>query len=383
MEWVEVTGRSVAEAKDKALDYLGVDEALAEFEVLEEPRIGLFRRVKGEARVRARIKPTHPRPKAERRDRRRGRARPGGRDEGSGVEDRPAGTEGDRGAGGDRAKGAERPVRADRDRERRPRTSRPARGEGGRSADAGAAPDAVEGVGPRAATGRRRRPDAGRDAELAPSDRPAGSTVDDASHGVEGRGPVAVTPASGSDPGPQSAPDEPDPREEALSAMSDEDRNEAATDDGRQTEHAVDFLTGLVDAFGLPATVTSASVDELYDEVRVEGADLGLLIGQRAATLDAVQELSRVVAQRRSGGRGESRLRVDIGGYRQRRREALERFAIKLAEEVKASGVVKALEPMSSADRKVVHDIVGTLEGVSTLSEGEDPRRRVVIVPAE
>jgi spoIIIJ-associated protein len=160
-----------------------------------------------------------------------------------------------------------------------------------------------------------------------------------------------------------------------------EDRVESPADDGRQTEHAVEFLTGLVAAFGLDATVESLEVDEHYDEVRVSGADLGLLIGQRAATLDSVQELTRVVAQRRAGGRGESRLRVDVAGYRQRRREALERFARGLAEEVARTGVVKALEPMNSADRKVVHDVVGTMDGVSTLSEGEDPRRRVVIVP--
>ncbi len=163
--------------------------------------------------------------------------------------------------------------------------------------------------------------------------------------------------------------------------VNDETRDQVSSDDGRQTEHAVDFVRGLVDAFGVTATVGSVTVDDHYDEVQVTGADLGMLIGPKAAVLDAVQELARVVAQRRSGGRGESRLRIDIGGYRQRRREALERFAVKLAEEVQRSGVAKALEPMNSADRKVVHDIVGTLDGVATLSEGEDPRRRVVIVP--
>ena len=70
MEWVETTGKTVEEAKDAALDQLGVDEQDAEFEVLEEPRAGLFGRTRGEARVRARIRPTQPRPKAERRDRR-------------------------------------------------------------------------------------------------------------------------------------------------------------------------------------------------------------------------------------------------------------------------------------------------------------------------
>ena len=71
MEWVETTAKTVDEAKELALDQLGVDEADAEFEVLEEPRPGLFGRTRGEARVRARVRPTRPRPKMERRDRRR------------------------------------------------------------------------------------------------------------------------------------------------------------------------------------------------------------------------------------------------------------------------------------------------------------------------
>src|SRR5690606_40944820 len=70
MEWVETTGKTVDEAKDLALDQLGVDEHDAEFEVLEEPRPGLFGRMRGEARVRARVRPTQPRPKVDRRDRR-------------------------------------------------------------------------------------------------------------------------------------------------------------------------------------------------------------------------------------------------------------------------------------------------------------------------
>ena len=71
MEWVTTTGRSLAEAKERALDQLGVAEDDAEFEILDEPRPGLFGRVRGEARVRARVRPTQPRPKADRRDRRR------------------------------------------------------------------------------------------------------------------------------------------------------------------------------------------------------------------------------------------------------------------------------------------------------------------------
>lgn len=353
MEWVEVTAKTVAEAKDKALDYLGVDEAQAEFEVLEEPRVGFLKRLKGEARVRARIKPTVPRPKAERRDRKRGRSREGagpGRSDSS----RGEGTRGERpaGEGDDTARGPRRTAGSTSGTPGR-------RGEGGGRAGGGRS------------GGQRHQADDARTG----GDGPSQSETE---AGAEVAAPTVGRIAPQSAP----APDEPASREEPMSTMSDEERTEAPTDDGRQTEHAVDFLTGLVAAFGVEATVTSSTVDEHYDEVRIDGQDLGLLIGQRALTLDSVQELARVVAQRRSGGRGESRLRVDIGGYRQRRREALERFARQLADEVKESGKVKALEPMNSADRKVVHDVVGTIEGVATLSEGEDPRRRVVIVPA-
>jgi len=335
VEWVEVTAKTVAEAKDKTLDYLGVDETQAEFEVVEEPRVGLFRRVKGEARVRARIKPSSPRPKAERRDRKR-RSRDGSRESGR------AEAKDDQGS---RRSGESRDNRSDR---------------GGRGGSERR----------RDGDGETRRPAR----SAAATDRTDERSVPRSDEQPRGR---STTPPPQAAP----APVERTKREEALSEMNEDEQVSGVADDGRQTEYAVEFVSGLVGAFGLTATVTSATVDEHYDEVRVSGSDLGILIGPRAGALDAVQELTRVVAQRRSGGRGESRLRVDIGGYRQRRREALERFVIKIADEVRATGTVKALEPMNSADRKVVHDVVGTLEGVATRSEGEDPRRRVVIVP--
>src|SRR6476620_7483388 len=99
MEWVETTGRTTEEAKDHALDQLGVDESDAEFEILEEPRPGLFGRIRGEARVRARVRPTAPRPKVERRDRRDRRPKDKSRSADtttpqSNGDDRPAGAEG-------------------------------------------------------------------------------------------------------------------------------------------------------------------------------------------------------------------------------------------------------------------------------------------------
>src|ERR1700741_3402124 len=85
MEWVETTGRTIEEAKGAALDQLGVDEHDAEFEIVEEPKFGLFGRLRAEARVRARVRPTTPRPKDDRRDRRKRKPR-SGTDEAAGVE---------------------------------------------------------------------------------------------------------------------------------------------------------------------------------------------------------------------------------------------------------------------------------------------------------
>ena len=141
------------------------------------------------------------------------------------------------------------------------------------------------------------------------------------------------------------------------------------------------FLEGLVDAFDLDATFAEDRVDDETIELKVQGDDLGLLIGPKGQTLQSVQELARTVVQRQATGTHHGRVRIDIGGYRERRREALERFARQVAAVVAASGVAKALEPMHPADRKVVHDTVNDIEGVGTTSEGEEPRRRVVIVP--
>ncbi|HVE18015.1 MAG TPA: R3H domain-containing nucleic acid-binding protein, partial [Ilumatobacteraceae bacterium] len=145
-------------------------------------------------------------------------------------------------------------------------------------------------------------------------------------------------------------------------------------------DEARKFIDELVAAFAF--TGTTELIEDGDDlEVRVHGENLGLLVGPRGTTLQAVQDLARVASQRRLGDH-DTRLRVDIGGYRQRRKEALDRFAVQMAEEVKQSGVARVLEPMSSADRKIVHDALSEVEGIGTRSEGDDPYRRVVITPA-
>jgi spoIIIJ-associated protein len=147
-----------------------------------------------------------------------------------------------------------------------------------------------------------------------------------------------------------------------------------------QAETAESFTRGLVEAFGAAAAVETRIDDEDTVVVEVTGDNLGLLVGPRGATLAAMEELVRTVVQRHTGGHG-VRINVDVGGYRSKRREALTNFSRDLAGKVLETGQEQALEPMSAADRKVVHDALAEMDGVTTGSEGEDPRRRVVIRP--
>ena len=158
------------------------------------------------------------------------------------------------------------------------------------------------------------------------------------------------------------------------------DAQESGADAGEVGE---EFLRGLVAAFGMDGSVARNVLDDGDTiELAVEGRDVGMLIGPRGQTLSAIQELTRTVVQRRAAD-GQPRIVVDVAGYRKDRREALERFTREVAAQVVSTGVVRVLEPMPPADRKVVHDTVNTIEGVSTTSEGEEPRRRVVIQPTE
>ena len=150
-----------------------------------------------------------------------------------------------------------------------------------------------------------------------------------------------------------------------------------------QTRVATDFLSGVLERFELVGSVAADPEPAEDDaiEIAVTGEGLGLLVGQKGVTLNALQELTRTVVQRSSDGAKTERLRVDVAGYRERRRAALQDFARKIASDVVESGEEKILEPMGPADRKVVHDTVNEMDGVETGSEGEEPRRRVVIRP--
>lgn len=143
-----------------------------------------------------------------------------------------------------------------------------------------------------------------------------------------------------------------------------------------------EFLRGLLDSFGRSdATISVSVLEENTLGAAIDGSELGLLVGQKGATLQSLQELVRSMVQRRFVGQAHARVRVDVAGYRERRRQALERFTAEVAAGVRESGVAKALDPMGPPDRKVVHDAVNEIEGVETVSEGEDDDRHVVIRP--
>ena len=144
-----------------------------------------------------------------------------------------------------------------------------------------------------------------------------------------------------------------------------------------QAAAAEEFTRGLVEAFDLGGTVSTVIDDDVVT-VQVDGENLGLLVGPKGATLHAIEELVRTVVQRQTDGHG-VRIHVDVAGYRAKRRVALEGFTKKLVDKVLETGKAQALEPMSAADRKVVHDTAATFDGIMTESDGEEPRRRVVI----
>lgn len=298
MEWIETTAKSVEEAKDLALDRLGVDEQEAEFEILEEPRQGIFGRLKGEARIRARVAPVQARAKIERRDRRRG--------------------------------------------------------------------------GPRSSEGRSRQSSESSRDTSPTRDATKTEGREETSEGRLEEAPARVA-ANGNKQAQPAVHDS-----ESTNVMDTTDQEIDLTVD-EQADIIKDFLGGLLSAFDLDGEIVSEKVDEDTVEIDIQGEKLGILIGPRGNTLQAMYDLSRTVTQRRASGRHEGRVRLDVAGYRLRRREALEDFVSKTCEAVLETGISKVLEPMSSVDRKIVHDTATAIEGITTSSEGDEPRRRVVI----
>jgi spoIIIJ-associated protein len=146
----------------------------------------------------------------------------------------------------------------------------------------------------------------------------------------------------------------------------------------REGDIAADYLEVLLDIADMDGDI-DIDVEGDRAAVSVVGAGLDKLIGSGGSTLDALQELTRLAVHRETGVR--SRLMLDVGGHRARRREELSALGAAAAQRVADSGEAERLAPMTPFERKIVHDAVATVDGVDTESEGEEPERRIVIRP--
>ncbi|MBV9022900.1 MAG: single-stranded DNA-binding protein [Streptomycetaceae bacterium] len=150
----------------------------------------------------------------------------------------------------------------------------------------------------------------------------------------------------------------------------------------QEGEIAADYLEGLLDIVDLDGDI---DMDVEGDRAAVSivsegtGRDLQKLVGRDGEVLEALQELTRLAVHRETGER--SRLMLDIAGFRARKREELTELGVKAAEEAKGTGQPVKLQPMTPFERKVVHDAVAAA-GLRSESEGEEPQRRVVVLPA-
>jgi spoIIIJ-associated protein len=142
-------------------------------------------------------------------------------------------------------------------------------------------------------------------------------------------------------------------------------------------EIAADYIEGLLDVADLDGDI-DMDVEGERAVVSVVGATLDELVGRRGEVLEALQELTRLAVHQHTGNR--TRMMLDVGGYRQRRRAELAEAGQDAAEEVRRTGQPKRLWPMNPFERKVVHDAVAAA-GLRSESEGEEPDRRVVVLP--
>jgi len=141
---------------------------------------------------------------------------------------------------------------------------------------------------------------------------------------------------------------------------------------------AADYIEGLLDIADYDGDI-DLDVEGERALVSVVGSGLDELVGKRGEVLEALQELTRLAVHRQTGNR--TRLMLDVGGYRERRRQELSKLGRDVCEEVKRSGKPKPLAPMTPFERKIVHDAVAAA-GLRSESEGEEPERYVVVYPS-
>jgi spoIIIJ-associated protein len=172
--------------------------------------------------------------------------------------------------------------------------------------------------------------------------------------------------------------DEADEADEADEDDLDDDERSADDPLVREGDVAGDYLERLLDILDVDGDI-DLDVEGDRASVAIVGGRLDDLIGPDGATLEALQELTRLAVAQSTGVR--SRLMLDVGEYRAKRRADLTRLAGETARRVSSSGQPERLAPMNPFERKVVHDVVASAAGVRSESEGEEPNRRVVVLP--
>ncbi len=154
------------------------------------------------------------------------------------------------------------------------------------------------------------------------------------------------------------------------------------TAEAAENNPAAEFLKGLLSIMGIEASIL-ANVTEEGIRLRIDSESMGILIGHRGETLDAIQYLTSLNVNRSRKENGYTRVTIDTEGYRDKREETLVRLARKVASQVRSTGRPRALEPMNPYERRVLHSALQNSQYVTTYSEGEEPNRRVVIALKE
>jgi len=216
------------------------------------------------------------------------------------------------------------------------------------------------------------------DSRVTEDQNDAAGTTEESTEGSSPAVPEAVQPDAAEEQGGDAAGAEDGPADGSTDEGDGSARPSRAQRLEQEGEIAADYLEELLEIADLDGDL-DMDVEGDRATVSIVGADLPQLVGQNGEVLEALQELTRLAVYRETGER--SRLMLDVSGHRSARRVALEEQAASVIEQVKESGEPVSLAPMSPFERKVVHDAVAAA-GLNSESEGVEPRRHVVVLPA-
>ena len=216
------------------------------------------------------------------------------------------------------------------------------------------------------------------DSRVTEDQNDAAGTTEESTGGSSPAVPEAVQPDAAEEHGGDAAGAEDGPADGSTDEGDGSARPSRAQRLEQEGEIAADYLEELLEIADLDGDL-DMDVEGDRATVSIVGADLPQLVGQNGEVLEALQELTRLAVYRETGER--SRLMLDVSGHRSARRVALEEQAASVIEQVKESGEPVSLAPMSPFERKVVHDAVAAA-GLNSESEGVEPRRHVVVLPA-